>query len=60
MSHIERKSELRRRRTRRDKIRKLRAKIARAKNQHEADLIVQRIKKISPFWTPPPKVKAEK
>lgn len=54
MSHIERKTELKRKRTRREKVRKLRAKIARAKNQHEADLIVAKIKKLSPFWTPPP------
>jgi hypothetical protein len=55
MAHIERKTELKRRRARREKIRKLRAKIARAKSQHEADQIAQRIKRISPFWQPPPK-----
>jgi hypothetical protein len=60
MSHIERKSELKRRRTRREKVRKLRAKMARAKNQHEIELIVAKIKKISPFWTPMQKSKAEK
>lgn len=59
MSHIERKSELKRKRTRREKIRKLRAKIARAKNQHEADLIILKIKKISPFWNPPAPAKAK-
>jgi Family of unknown function (DUF6800) len=50
MSHIERKSELKRRRHRRAKIKKLRAKLAKAKNPHEAQLVTQRIKKISPFW----------
>jgi hypothetical protein len=53
MSHIERKSELKRKRTRREKIRKLRAKMARAKSPHDAQMIVQKIKLISPFWEPP-------
>jgi hypothetical protein len=53
MSHIERKSELKRRQQRRAKVRKLRAKMAKAKNPHEQQLIVAKIKKISPLWHPP-------
>ena len=53
MSHVERKTELKRRRTRRAKVRKLREKMAKAKNPHEAHLIVQKIKKVSPFWRLP-------
>ncbi|MCS6978218.1 MAG: hypothetical protein NZM31_14590 [Gemmatales bacterium] len=53
MAHVERKSELRRRRTRRAKIRKLRAKLAQAKNPTEAEQIIAKIKRISPFWSPP-------
>ena len=53
MSHIERKSELKRRRHRREKIRKLRAKLSHAKNPTEANAIVTKIKAISPFWHPP-------
>lgn len=52
MSYVERKSELKRRRTRRAKIKKLRARMARAKNPTEADALLQKIKKISPFWQP--------
>lgn len=52
MSHVERKTELKRKRTRRAKIRKLRGRMARAKNPTEAENFVQKIKKISPFWEP--------
>lgn len=51
MAHVERKSELRRRRARRAKIRKLREKLAQAKNQTEMEQILAKIKKISPFWS---------
>ena len=50
MSHIERKSELRRRRQRRAKIRKLRGKAAEAKTPQELAAIVQKVKKISPLY----------
>jgi hypothetical protein len=60
MAHIERKTELKRRRKRKAKIRKLKAKLARAKNPHEQTQIQQRIKSISPFWTPPKKEPAAK
>jgi hypothetical protein len=51
MAHVERKCELRRRRARRAKIRKLRAKLEKAKNQAEVEQILAKIKKISPFWS---------
>jgi len=60
MSHVERKSELKRRQHRRAKVRKLRAKMAKAKNPHEQQLIVAKIKKISPFWHSPGEVPAAK
>jgi hypothetical protein len=53
MSHIERKSELKRRRHRRAKVRKLRAKLSQAKNPTESQAILGKIKVISPFWHPP-------
>jgi hypothetical protein len=60
MSHIERKSELKRRQHRRAKIRKLREKLAKARNPHEQQLIVAKIRKISPFWHPPGEAPAPK
>jgi hypothetical protein len=53
MSHVERKTELKRRRKRHDKLRKLKAKLAKAKNPHETQVIMQKIKVVSPFWRPP-------
>ncbi|HMP01756.1 MAG TPA: hypothetical protein PKD86_07025 [Gemmatales bacterium] len=52
MSHIERKSELKRRRQRRAKLKKLKAKMSRAKTPGEAHAAQQKIKKISPLWQP--------
>jgi hypothetical protein len=52
MSHIERKTELKRRRHRRAKVRKLRERLAKAKTPQEIQAILQRIHKISPFWKP--------
>ncbi len=52
MSHNERKSELTRRRQRRNKLSKLKSKLGRAKNPGEANTIQQKIKKISPLWQP--------
>ena len=61
MSHVERKSELKRKRTRRAKIRKLRARMARVKSGGEVEALVQKIQKISPFWKPLPEApKAKK
>jgi hypothetical protein len=53
MSHIERKSELKRRRQRREKVRKLRAKMAKAKIPGEQATLLKKIHTISPFWQPP-------
>ncbi len=44
----ERKREIKRRRHRRDKIKKLRAKLAEAKNKAEKDKIIAEIRKTSP------------
>jgi len=55
MAHIERKTELKRRRKRRDKLRKLKAKLAKAKGPHDTQHVMQKIKQISPFWQPPKK-----
>jgi hypothetical protein len=52
MSHIERKTELKRRRKRKEKVAKLKAKLARAKSNHESQQLIQKIKLISPFWQP--------
>jgi hypothetical protein len=52
MAYIERKNELKRRRKRRNKIKKLRAKMARAKHGAEIQSLVQKIKKISPLYPP--------
>ena len=53
MSYVERKSELKRRRSRQAKMRKLKTKLAKAKSAGETQLVLSRIKKISPFWTQP-------
>lgn len=58
MSHIEKKTELKRRRQRREKLRKLKAKMAKAKTPHDGQVILQKIKNISPFWKPLPSAKA--
>ena len=44
----EREREIKRRRHRRDKIRKLRAKLAEASNKAEKEKIIAKIRKISP------------
>jgi hypothetical protein len=50
---VERKIELRRRRTRTQKVRKLKDKLATAKDNRERDLIVAKIHRISPWWQEP-------
>ncbi|MCS7160919.1 MAG: hypothetical protein RMJ19_10655 [Gemmatales bacterium] len=50
MAYIERKNELKRRRHRRWKIRKLRAKLLQCKEPSEAEAILQKIKKLSPLY----------
>ncbi len=52
MSHIERKTELKRKRQRKAKLAKLKKKMAQAKNPNEAGQLEAKIHRISPFWTP--------
>lgn len=52
---VERKIELRRRRTRGKKLAKLKLKLAGAKNPHEKDLVLQKIHIVSPWWKEPAK-----
>ncbi len=50
---VERKIELRRRRTRREKMRKLKAKLAAVKSGGEREQILVKIHRISPWWKEP-------
>ena len=50
---VERKMELRRRRSRTKKMRKLKAKLAIAKEGREKDGVLQKIRRISPLWREP-------
>jgi hypothetical protein len=50
MSHIERKTELKRKRKRRETVAKLKEKLAATKNPADQQAIVAKIKKVSPFW----------
>jgi len=50
---VERKIELRRRRTRREKMRKLKAKLAAAKSGGEREQLLQKIRRLSPWWKEP-------
>lgn len=50
---VERKIELRRTRSRRAKLTKLKAKLAKAKTGGEKDTILKKIHRISPFWKEP-------
>jgi hypothetical protein len=50
---VERKMELRRRRQRMKKLRKLKDKLAVAKDSHQRETIVNKIQHISPWWTEP-------
>jgi len=47
--------ELKRRRHRKEKIPKLRAKLEAAKDARERELILKKIRRLSPFWTEPAK-----
>lgn len=57
MAYIEKKSELKRKRQRRSKIRKLRQRMERAKTPGEAQTMLSRIKRLNPFWEQPAKAK---
>jgi len=50
---VERKIELGRRRRRRQKMLKLKRKLATAKDGRERDQVLQKIHKISPWWKEP-------
>jgi hypothetical protein len=47
---VERRSELKRRRTRRKKLLKLKAKLAHAKEGRDRDTILNKIHVVSPWW----------
>lgn len=50
---VERRTELNRFYHRKKKMRKLKAKLAQAKEPAERDKLIGRILTLSPFWTPP-------
>jgi hypothetical protein len=50
---VERKIELRRQRSRRKKMLKLKDRLAKAKNNGERDLVLKKIHRISPWWQAP-------
>jgi hypothetical protein len=50
---VERRTELNRRYHRKSKLKKLKAKLAAAKNAHERDKVLAKIHKLSPWWQEP-------
>ena len=50
---VERRSELKRRYHRKEKMAKLKAKLAAAKTGGEKDVILKKIHVLSPWWTEP-------
>jgi hypothetical protein len=52
---VERKSELKRRRHRREKMFKLKTRLATAKEGREREQILKKIRRLSPMWTEPAK-----
>jgi hypothetical protein len=52
---VERKSELKRRRHRREKMFKLKSKLTRAKDAREKDVLLKKIHRLSPMWVEPEK-----
>jgi hypothetical protein len=50
---VERKSELKRRQHRRQKMLKLKARLAHAKDGRERDQILRKIRILSPWWREP-------
>jgi len=55
---VERRKELNRRYHRKQKLAKLKARLAAAGDGREKDKILHKIRLISPFWTAPAKVKS--
>jgi hypothetical protein len=52
MSRIVRKHEIQKRRRRKKKLKKLKTKLAKAKGQDELQRLVEKIRKVSPFYPP--------
>lgn len=52
---VERRSELKRRYHRKEKMRKLKARLATAKDSRERDNVLLKIHLLSPWWTEPAK-----
>jgi hypothetical protein len=52
---VERRSELKRRYHRQQKMRKLKARLAAAKTNHEREEILKKIHVLSPWWQEPAK-----
>jgi hypothetical protein len=52
---VERRIELDRRYHRKEKVRKLKRKLAAAKTDGDREKILHKIRALSPFWTPPEK-----
>ncbi len=50
---VEKKAELRRKRSRRKKMLKLKGRLAKAKTSGDKDQIVKKIHRISPWWVMP-------
>ena len=50
---VEKRQELKRRRHRRSKMLKLKTHLATAKDGKDRDLILKKIRRLSPFWTEP-------
>jgi hypothetical protein len=50
---VERRTELNRRYHRKQKMAKLKARLAAAKNNHEREQILKKIHVLSPWWTEP-------
>jgi hypothetical protein len=50
---VERKSELKRRQHRKKKMRKLKGRLAAAKDARERELVLQKIHVLSPWWQEP-------
>jgi hypothetical protein len=48
---VERRSELKRRRHRRSKMFKLKARLAAVKDPREKEVIVKKIRRLSPLWS---------
>jgi hypothetical protein len=50
---VERKMELRRQRSRRKKMLKLKSRLAKAKTNGDKELVLKKIHRISPWWVMP-------